>query len=100
MAVTSLFTGMAGDIPFNGTEKAFVPRSPTELCSESLQTLQILLEQMKNKNLSKVFFKPHIDICCYTVTQTCLILCDPMDCSMPGFPVYHQLLELVQMPVH
>ena len=27
-------------------------------------------------------------------------LCDPMDCSMPGFPVYHQLLELAQTQVH
>ena len=26
--------------------------------------------------------------------------CDPMDCSMPGFPVLHQLLEFVQMHVH
>ena len=27
-------------------------------------------------------------------------LCDPMDCSTPGFPVYHQLLELAQTHVH
>ena len=27
-------------------------------------------------------------------------LCDPMDCSMPGFPVHHQLLEFVQTHVH
>ena len=26
--------------------------------------------------------------------------CDPMDCSMPGFPVHHQLLELAQTHVH
>ena len=26
--------------------------------------------------------------------QSCLTLCDPMDCSMPGFPVHHQLLKL------
>ena len=26
--------------------------------------------------------------------------CDPMDCSMPGFPVHHQLLELTQTHVH
>ena len=26
------------------------------------------------------------------VAQSCLTLCDPMDCSMPGFPVHHQLL--------
>ena len=25
---------------------------------------------------------------------------DPVDCSMPGFPVHHQLLELAQTHVH
>ena len=35
-----------------------------------------------------------------SVAQSCLTLCDPMDCSMPGFPVYHQLPELAQTHVH
>ena len=35
-----------------------------------------------------------------SVTQSCLTLCDPKDCSMPGFPVHHQLLELAQTHVH
>ena len=35
-----------------------------------------------------------------SVTQSCLILCDPMDCSTPGLPVHHQLLEFTQTPVH
>ena len=26
--------------------------------------------------------------------------CDPMDCNTPGFPVHHQLLELIQTHVH
>ena len=34
------------------------------------------------------------------VTQSCPTLCDPMDCSMPGFPAHHQLLELTQTHVH
>ena len=34
-----------------------------------------------------------------SVTQSCLILCDPMDCSMPGLPVHHQLPELTQSHV-
>ena len=34
------------------------------------------------------------------VTQLCLTLCDPMDCSMPNLPVHHQLLELAQTHVH
>ena len=32
-----------------------------------------------------------------SVAQSCLTLCDPMDCSTPGFPVYHQPLELTQL---
>ena len=32
-----------------------------------------------------------------SVTQSCLTLCDPTDCSTPGFPVHHQLLELAQL---
>ena len=35
-----------------------------------------------------------------SVAQLCLTLCDPMDCSTPGFPVLHQLLELAQIHVH
>ena len=35
-----------------------------------------------------------------SVTQSCLTLCDPMDCSTLGFPVHHQLLELAQTHVH
>ena len=27
-------------------------------------------------------------------------LCDPLDCSMPAFPVHHQLLELAQTHIH
>ena len=30
----------------------------------------------------------------------CLTLCDPMDCSMPSFPVHHQLPELAQTHFH
>ena len=36
-------------------------------------------------------------------SQSCLTLCDPkdcMDCSTPGFPVHHQLPELMQTHVH
>ena len=31
---------------------------------------------------------------------SCVQLCDPMDCSTPGLPVHHQLLELTQTHVH
>ena len=32
--------------------------------------------------------------------QLCPALCNPMDCSMPGFPVHHQFPELAQTHVH
>ena len=35
-----------------------------------------------------------------SVPQLCLTLCDPMNCSMPGLPVHHQLLEFTQTHVH
>ena len=35
-----------------------------------------------------------------SVAQMYLTLCDPMDCSTPGFPVHHQLPELTQTHVH
>ena len=35
-----------------------------------------------------------------SVTQSCLTLCDPRDCSMPGFPGHHQLLEPTKTHVH
>ena len=35
-----------------------------------------------------------------SVAQSCPTLCDPMNCSTPGFPVHHQLPELAQIHVH
>ena len=35
-----------------------------------------------------------------SVTQSCLTLCDPMDCSTPGLPVCHQLPKLNQSHVY
>ena len=35
-----------------------------------------------------------------SVAQSCPTLCNPMDYSMPGFLVHHQLLELAQIHVH
>ena len=37
--------------------------------------------------------------CFWLVAQSCLTLCDPMDCSMPGLPVTHHLSEFVQLAI-
>ena len=41
--------------------------------------------------------KTHVAV---DVGKSCLILCNPMDCSMPGFPALHYLLEFAQTHVH
>ena len=38
--------------------------------------------------------------CCCSVARSCLTLCDPMDCSMPSFPVLHYPQEPAQTCVH
>ena len=43
-------------------------------------------------NKSKIFLKGY----CCSVTKSCPALCDPMDCSSPGFPILHYLPEFVQ----
>ena len=53
-------------------------------------------------NISKAFYSS-IFTSCRWVTESCPTLwglCDPIDCSIPGFPVLHYLLEFVQTPVH
>ena len=44
------------------------------------------------------FFHPQVQFS--SVAQSCPTVCDPMDCSMPGLPVHHQLLEPTQTHVH
>ena len=40
----------------------------------------------------------YISCCCCSVAKSCL--CNPMDCSKPGFPVLHCLLEFAQTYIH
>ena len=39
-------------------------------------------------------------IYCYSATHSCLIFCNPMDCSTPGFPVLYHFPEFAQTHVH
>ena len=52
----------------------------------------IFLECKSDLTISSVPFN--------SVTQSCPTLCNSMDCSTPGFPVPHYLLELAQTHVH
>ena len=43
---------------------------------------------------------PSPTLCCCSVSKSHLTLCDPMDCSLPGFPFLHYLPEFAQTLVH
>ena len=51
-------------------------------------TLTSIHDNRKNHSLDSVQFS--------SVAQSCLTLCDPMNLSMPGLPVHHQLREFTQ----
>ena len=65
--------------------------------------LQKLSWYHMTKNIyHKLYFKnwTNIPYQISSVTQSCPTLCDAMNCSTPGFPVHHQLLEFTQTHVH
>ena len=47
-----------------------------------------------------LFCKRRLHPFCCSVTKSHLTLCNPVDCSTPGFPVPHHLLEFAQVHVH
>ena len=56
---------------------------------------------MKINSVSLGFFIPPKKNCCgYSVAKSCLTLCGPMNCSTPGFLVFHYLLQFAQTHVH
>ena len=42
-------------------------------------------------------FSSHFPHLCCSVTQSCLTLCDLIDCRTPGFPVLHHLRSLLKL---
>ena len=50
--------------------------------------------------MSQFFTSGWSKYCCCSVTKSCPTLCHPMNRSMPGLPVHHQLPEFTQTQVH
>ena len=73
------------------------------ICSFSFSMLScILLNKYTTLYLPTFLMMCFLFSPCYycSVPQSCLTLFDPMDCSTPGFPVHHQLLEFAPTHVH
>ena len=83
----------------------------TTLMAESQEEVKRLLMTVKEKvgvnlkpNIKKKTKSWHLvpfsSVQLRSVIQSCLTLCDPMNSSLPGPPVHHQLLEFTQTHVH
>ena len=79
----------------NNRETGFGPREFRFIWKEWIQWAQRLASShtWNAKFLNLITDFPSVQF-------SCVWLCDPVDCSMPGLPVHHQLLELTQTCVH
>ena len=64
------------------------------------RTTECLLELRWRNKKCETFLSMVSSVQFSSVTQSCLTLCDPMDCSTPGLPVHHQLPKIAQSHVH
>ena len=93
--------------PRNGTQVSMSPAFAggffaTELLGKPLYIgLEHISLGLKNyvPICSSQYLSVYTYICC-SVTKSCLILCQPMDCSMPCLPVPHYLPEFAKVYVH
>ena len=67
-----------------------------EKAEESEVKLPTSAGSLKNQESSR----KNISVQFSSVTQSCPALCDPMNCTMPGLPVHHQLPEFTQTHMH
>ena len=63
-------------------------------------TFPLLYDPERTISLLFSIYSSWFFFCFSSVAQSCPTLCDPMDCSMPGFPVLHYFLEFAQTHVH
>ena len=79
--------------------------------SKEMNCLHLIHGQFLGDNLwaADIFFLRSVFVCllpwailrcCCSVTKSCLTLCDPVDCSMPGSSILHCLLEFAHIDVH
>ena len=101
LAALGLSCGMWGLVPWPGIE----PRPPA-LGVQSLshwittKVPEFFFQTNENNYYSLLGLILTVTFCCCIATKSCLTLCNPIDCSMPGYSVLHCLLEFAQIHVH
>ena len=93
-------------------ERIRAPQYSLQCCFTIAKTWKQSKFPLKDEWIKKIYKHTYIYMYIHTetyihttvqfssVAQSCPTLCDPMDCNMSGFPVHHQLPELIQTHVH
>ena len=91
-------------MPTNSSDKIEHSKINVHACILNLQLLYTGMHHSSSHVLynlkAKIIVTLHVTNQFSSVAQSCPTLSDSMDCSTPGFPVHHQLLELAQTHVH
>ena len=74
-------------------------KAPTTKGEDKWHTIVLPNLILRGARIKRMFLV-YMYCCCSSVTKLCQTLCDPMNCSTPGFLVIHYLLEFAQTPVH
>ena len=81
---------------FNMLSRLLITLSSIRICINLSYLLTIYTELLLHVGTSKRNFSQSVS----SVAQSCPMLCDPMNRSMSGLPVHHQLPEFTQTHVH
>ena len=80
-------------------KKGVVTTDPTDIKRIIRKCYEQLCSEIKLRKMEQFHYLLKIKCCC-SVIQLCLTLCNPMECSTPGFLVLHQLPKFAQVHVH
>ena len=86
--------------PYNFLKNIFLPKQAPSLLSILRTTTMVLSRYQHNFVMTHGLQNRFSSVQFSSVAQSCRTLCNPMDCSMPGLPVHHQLPEFTQTHVH
>ena len=87
------------------TDKVLISKIYKQLIQFNITKTNSLIKKMGRKPKQTFLQRRHvvqslISVQFSSVAQSCLTLCDPMNRSMPGLPVHHQLPEFTQTHIH
>ena len=81
-------------------KKWVVTTDPMDIKRIIRKCCEQLCSEIELRKMEQFHYLLKIKCCCCLVAQSWLTLCNPMECSTPGFPVLHHLPKFAQVHVH